>query len=214
MSDWLHGIRVPALRISDLRDIATVIRSRSNLGREDPFPALHFLEWSMFDIVDNFDFEVVSALPDGNEACAFPDGASHHPHGPVIQMLQSAYDQAVQHNGRARLTALHECGHVLLHRHVAVHHRGPRGSDLKPWENSEWQANQFAAELLMPVESLDRPGDFESYVRYMGVSREASCNRVLQLERTLRMPLPKGWPVYVYASAHRNSQKGGPVMSP
>ncbi len=108
----------------------------------------------MQEIVQHFDFEIVESLPDGDEARAFPDGAPHYPDGPVIQVLPHVYERAAANNGRARLTVLHECGHVLLHRHVAVHHRGPRGAELKPWENSEWQANQFAAELLMPVDSF------------------------------------------------------------
>lgn len=214
MSDWLYGVKVPILRINDLRDIATEIRSRSNLSVVDPFPALHFLEWSMCDIFESFDLEIVDALPEGNEARAFPDGAPHHPDGPVIQMRQSAYDRAAENNGRARLTVLHECGHVLLHRHVAVHHRGPRGAELKPWENSEWQATQFAVELLLPVESMELPGDLEDFVRLMGVSREVACNRALQLERQLGMPVPAGWPVRVYASTFKRNRQGGTVMSP
>jgi Zn-dependent peptidase ImmA (M78 family) len=203
MSDWLHGVRVPPLWINDIRSIASSLRSNSELSAAEPFPALHFLEWSMQEIVQNFDFEIVESLPDGDEARAFPDGAPHYPDGPVIQVLPHVYERAATNNGRARLTVLHECGHVLLHRHVAVHHRGPRGAELKPWENSEWQANQFAAELLMPVESFNSHRDLDDYIAEMGVSREAACNRALQLERTLKIPLPGGWPVQVFASSHK-----------
>lgn len=214
MSDWLHGVRVPARRIQDLRALASEIRSHSNLAAAERFPVLHFLELSMGEMLENFDYEIVDSLPDGDEARAYPDGAPHFPDGPVIQLLQAVYDRAGEGNGRARLTVLHECGHVLLHRHVAVHHRGPRGAELKAWENSEWQASQFAVELLMPVESLHSPGGIESYVTQMGVSREAACNRVLQLERSIRLPVPGGWPINVYASAHKQNRQGGISMSP
>jgi hypothetical protein len=212
MSDWLHGVKVPPRRINDLRALASDIRVQSELSTDEPFPALHFLEWSMGEIVEHFDYEVVESLPDGNEARAFPDGAPHYPDGPVIQLLQHVYDRAGANNGRARLTVLHECGHVLLHRHVAVHHRGPRGAELKTCENSEWQASQFAAELLMPVDSFNEPCDLDTYISRMGVSREAACNRAIQLERTLKRALPTGWPVQVFASSHR--RKGGIAMSP
>lgn len=203
MSDWLYGVRVPPLRINDIREIASTLRSNAKLSPDEPFPALHFLELAMPALVDNFDLEIVESLPDGNEARAYPDGAPHYPDGPVIQLLTHVYEKATKNNGRARLTILHECGHVLLHRHVAVHHRGPRGSELDTWENSEWQANQFAAELLMPAESFKSPGPLEDYVGRMGASREAACNRALQLERKLKIPLPTGWPIKIYATCFK-----------
>lgn len=210
MSDWLYGVRVPPLRINQIREIASTLRMNAGLSPAEPFPALHFLELAMPVLVDNFDWEIVESLPDGNEARAYPDGAPHHPDGPVIQLLTQVYEKAAKNNGRARLTVLHECGHVLLHRHVAVHHRGPRGAELNTCENSEWQASQIAAELLMPVESFSSPGSLEEYIARMGVSREAACNRALQLERTLKLPLPNGWPIKVYASCF----KGRTAMSP
>jgi IrrE N-terminal-like domain len=202
MSDWLHGVRVPPLKIRDLRRLAVAIRSHSNLEECAPFPVLRFLEWSMPELIEAFDWEIVESLPDGDEARAYPDGAPHYPQGPVIQMLAHVYDDAAKNRGRPRLTILHECGHVLLHRHVAVHHRGLVGADLPTWENSEWQASQFAVELLMPVPSVETAEDLESYVERMGVSREAACNRAMQLERTLGKPLPP-WPVTVFASSHK-----------
>lgn len=212
MSDWLYGVRVPPMRIGDLREVATTIRQQSDLSSEEPFPVLKFLEWSMGAMFENFDYEIVDTLPDGDEARAYPDGAPHHQEGPVIQLLRQVYDGAGNNNGRARLTVLHECSHVILHGHVAVHHRGPRGAELKPWVNSEWQASQLAVELLMTVESFRRGMDLESYITQMGASREAACNRALQLERTLSLPLPAGWPIHVYASSQKH--KGGIEMSP
>ena len=209
MSDWLLGVRVPPLNIRDLRTIAIAIRSCSQLSERAPFPVLHFLEWTMHQLRNGFDWEIVEALSDGDEARAYPDGAPHYPGGPLIQMLPNVYDEASRNKGRPRLTILHECGHVLLHRHVSAHHRGMVGTALPTWENSEWQASQFAAELLMPAESLRIPPDLETYVEQMGVSREAACNRALQLERTLGLPLPR-WPVTVYASSYR--RKGGAAM--
>lgn len=212
MSDWLHGIRVPPLRIADLRTMAESIRSRSGLSTSEPFPVLPFLEFSMQAIFENFDWEVVEDLPDGDEARAYPDGAPHYPDGPLIQLTKPVYESAYRDNGRARFTILHECGHVLLHRRVGVHHRAPRGSDLQPYENSEWQAHQFAAELLMPVSSLRKEEDLELYVTRMGVSREAACNRAVQLLRSLGTTPPRGWPIQRYASTHK--RRGGLPMDP
>jgi len=194
MSDWHHGVKVPSMSIDDLRGYAREIRRKTiRLGALDRFPALVFAEIIMPSMRENYDFEVVDSLPDGNEARAFPDGAPPLSEGPLIQVLSSVYDKAAAGQGRARMTVLHECGHVLLHANLTPQH-GRGGRDLKAFENSEWQANQFAGELLMPVESMYTPGSLDDYVVRMGVSRQAACNRAIQLMRTIGLERPD-WPL-------------------
>jgi Zn-dependent peptidase ImmA (M78 family) len=192
MNEWQYGVKVPPRRIADLRSLATRIRAESGLDRQAPFPALHFLELSMPRMFNNFDLEIVDELTDGDEARAYPDGAPHHPHGPVIQLRFKTYDDASGGNGRARMTVLHECGHVTLHAGVAVtHDTHDRGERLNPWENSEWQANQFAAELLMPPESLGTASTVSEFALRMGVSRDAARVRAQQLVRTTVISKPE-----------------------
>ncbi len=178
MSDWLHGVRVPPTSIGKLRAFATLIREASRLKPDERFPVPQFLELSLPQAITGFDFIVVDGLRDGNEACAYPDGCAEHPDGPFIEFTHSVYDRACAGQGRDRLTVLHECAHVLLHRGIAVHHRGLKGQELKPFENSEWQANQLAAELLMPIPSFSVHESFDDYRLAMGVSRQAAEIRV------------------------------------
>lgn len=65
------------------------------------------------------------------------------------------------HEPRNRFTIAHELGHFVLHREqykdvIFESGRGRlyRREDLKPYEDPEWQANCFAAALLMPRESV------------------------------------------------------------
>lgn len=66
------------------------------------------------------------------------------------------------HVNRQRFTIAHELGHFLLHKGVQFHvdedfrvnWRTEESSQATNWE--EIQANRFAAELLMPVEFLER----------------------------------------------------------
>jgi len=174
MSDWLHGVRVPPLSIAQLRELAGVIRAGSHLSPVEPFPVLYFLEHALSKAIPGFDFAVVDELPDGNEACAYPDGCTENPDGPFIELTTKVYERACAGYGRDRLTILHEISHILLHRKVAVHHRGPRGEELKAYENSEWQANQLAAELLMPPQSFSAHRSLHKFCRTMGVSRKAT----------------------------------------
>jgi Zn-dependent peptidase ImmA (M78 family) len=181
MNDWLHGVLVPPLSIKDIRRYAESIRASARLGPADSFPVLTFLEHALPGVLPEFDFEIVEELADQDEACAYPDGCQDHPHGPLIRLTTEVYEGAYAGSGRARMTVTHECAHVLLHRQVAVHPRGPRGSDLKPYRNSEWQATQLAAELLMPLPSLERYATLAEFCRRMGVSRQAAQVRATKL---------------------------------
>src|SRR6267154_2486567 len=119
MSDWLHGIRVPPLTINQLRELAKLIRSASQLKPEEPFPVLRFLEHALPQALPNFDFLVVEELSDRDEARAYPDGCPEYPDGPFIKLTKRVYDGAWANKGRHRLTVLHECGHVIVHRKIA-----------------------------------------------------------------------------------------------
>lgn len=74
----------------------------------------------------------------------------------TMYVRENIYDEALQDNGRARFTLAHEAGHVLMHcdqsvilRRIDIH--GQMHSPIEYERNPEWQANQFAAELLAPL---------------------------------------------------------------
>lgn len=104
---------------------------------------------------------------------------------------------ALHHPNRQRFTIAHEIGHLVLHReHVTAHvhvdkqyrvlmrnTRSSKGTDL-----IEIEANQFAAELLMPHEmlhgaledliDLDDEESIESLARKFKVSKQAMSHRL------------------------------------
>ncbi|MDC5547674.1 ImmA/IrrE family metallo-endopeptidase, partial [Acinetobacter baumannii] len=53
-------------------------------------------------------------------------------------------------HGRARFTLAHELGHLILHEGPALH-RQTAVVEHKVYEDSEWQADCFAGEFLMPT---------------------------------------------------------------
>lgn len=81
-------------------------------------------------------------LPPGVEATCLPEQR-------LIYITASTYDSIVRNEERARFTIFHELGHLLL-AHSRTFHRDTTVS-FPIWENSEWQADQFAAEILMPL---------------------------------------------------------------
>ena len=190
MSDWLNGVKVPPLNIDQIRQLTSSIRNSSGVAPVHPFPVLWFLETAMPQGLRGFDWEVDETLPQRVEACAFPDGCRENPEGPYIKVRPEVYEAACADDGRARLTLLHECGHVLLHGKVAVHPRKEAipAAVLRPFENSEWQANTFAAELLMPPQSFKEAKALPEFCRRMGVSFAAARTQGRKLIRRKEIP--------------------------
>lgn len=97
--------------------------------------------------------------------------------------------------GRQRFTIAHELGHLALHRHLigqGLDDRAMRSSQPGCYDNSlitkyeETEANQFAAALLMPKESVLKAAlrldkDIPELARYFGVSESAMSIRLSTL---------------------------------
>jgi hypothetical protein len=95
----------------------------------------------------------------------------------VVALDQATYDELLRNGPRAVFTLAHEIGHAVLHTEELVD-RALNPPDLsamnraqpthKPYLDTEWQANGFAAALLMPARGLyaleERGGDLDAYV--------------------------------------------------
>jgi Zn-dependent peptidase ImmA (M78 family) len=93
----------------------------------------------------------------------------------VIYVPLKTYDALVRgnRNNRERFTAVHEAGHVILHRRYFetqsfMAARSVTGK-IKPYMDPEWQANAAAGALLMPLstffwenKALEQSGGFDS----------------------------------------------------
>jgi len=104
-----------------------------------------------------------------------------YPSHTTIELREDVYLEACDDNGRARFTVAHEFGHLFLeHKPVYSRRSGPH----EIYEDSEWQANQFAAEFLMPVELVRQycsgPHDI---MTVFGVSWEAADLRWRKLKK-------------------------------
>ena len=64
-----------------------------------------------------------------------------------MRIREKVYNGAVKGNARDRFTLCHEFGHWLLHQPESVSFA--RG-DIPKYCDPEWQANVFAAELMIP----------------------------------------------------------------
>lgn len=131
----------------------------------------------------------VAELSDGVEGMTWPDGR--------VQVNEETYRNATNGNGRARFTMCHEAYHGIQHRSQirrVLMDSGEltlfRRSELDARVDPEWQANAFAAAILMPAsmvravwkEARDKP--IEDMIYYFGVSKTAASIRLRTLKRS------------------------------
>ena len=144
-----RGFRVEPRSVVDIRKHAAHVRKVFGIAPNTAFfPMAEFIEswigWGItYDIVDAAD------LPLGVEACCYPEKA-------IIQLTQHTYENACLDNPRARFTVIHELGHMALSHTRTFHRESKQGMEIKAFEDSEWQANTFAAEFLMPADDIQR----------------------------------------------------------
>lgn len=153
---------------SSLERIAAQVRTRLLPGRSD---VEHVPGLELFEHLDEYAVTVrgsslrlqygIEDLPAGLEAQAH---YSVEEEAIVVVLTGATYDDLRTARGRALFTVAHEIGHAVLHptelvdRRVAdvdsrALHRGTLGGH-KAFMDTEWQANGFAAAMLMPATGL------------------------------------------------------------
>lgn len=76
----------------------------------------------------------------------------------LIRVRESTYNGACNGINRDRFTLAHELGHLLMHRQDISLAQYCNKNQIAAYEDAEWQANIFAAEILAPsylVKDLD-----------------------------------------------------------
>lgn len=161
-----------------VRGVADGLRSVLSLSNDPLFPVMTVLEEVLdnrlnvirLEVWDDCDLHGAEGLTMRDD-----DGVDR------IILPQSVYHGACNDDGRDRFTAAHELGHWALHSTCALARAQPEA--LRPFENSEWQANLFAAEALMPVSFIyaeDTPQDLVARFR---VSLQAAELRLRNLAK-------------------------------
>lgn len=129
---------------SKLQIIETADELRDNFGLKNKlcFPIVEFADVVLQKIYKSYSFEVceITDMKDNY--------AQYNPIDNIMTIREDVYNDALIGNGRARFTIAHEVAHYVLHGSGIVLARGD--SDIKIYQDPEWQANVFASELLMP----------------------------------------------------------------
>ena len=161
-----------------VREAATGLRSALSLNNDPLFPVMTVLEKVLDNRLNLIRLEV---WPDsdlrGAEGLSFKDDEGVD----RIILPQSVYHGAWDDDGRDRFTASHEIGHWALHSRCAL--ARSHAATLRPFENSEWQANLFAAEILMPVNFIYEDDTPQDLVNRFRVSLQAAELRLRNLQK-------------------------------
>ena len=169
MSCFANGVRVYPTSINKLREQATEIRQLVNLTDEPFFPVLRYLAILQELNIDGFDFEIVDddELPPNTFA-------EFKPKKCLLIIKNSIYEKAYQNDGFSRFVIMHEICHFWLHRKQEFALQRRNSYDHKPYEDSEWQANTLAREILAPIYMIKEDMTIENISEKFGISKAAA----------------------------------------
>ena len=160
-----------------IEELANSVRRELGVLPNERLSMQPVIEHAIEDMVDGAYFHVA---PDGELAGA---EARTDRLRPVITFSASAYADLSRGVPRARMTAAHELGHLLMHscRPVFLYRTRARDHRFDP----EWQADYFAGVLLMPTPAFRKMKTVSEAMRAFGVSRAAALRRARELNMQL-----------------------------
>lgn len=169
------GSRVPPKSTVNIREEARHIREVFKLGT-NPVDMFKMIEFVLPVWLPNFYYTVLGKDIMGNdEARTYPD-KSH------MEIREDVYIAASNGDGRAQFTLAHELGHLVMHSNLNQSKSYARNSSShKPYEDSEWQADTFGAEFLMPMSAAAKCGSPEEIASRFGVSITSANIRYKQI---------------------------------
>lgn len=147
-----------------IRSLTNIFRKTFDISPKSKFPIVTFIEFSLLKV--GFKYEIIEDSQMKNKyAEAIPEEKR-------LLIRESTYDGAVCGHPRDLFTLAHEIGHLFLHRQSTI--RLARVEDnIKAYQNPEWQANVFAAELLVPADAIVGMTEDEVVNRY-GCSKQVA----------------------------------------
>lgn len=162
------GSKVPPKSITDIRGYAKYIRDALNLGNKK-IDMVELIEFILPVYLEDFSYSILEKIEMGDdEARTYPDSL-------LIEIRSDVYNDLTNGGRREQFTLAHELGHLIMHAGIDKKVRFARNKQAhKIYEDSEWQANEFAGEFLMPYEEALICSSVEEIHEKFGVSLSAA----------------------------------------
>jgi len=140
---------IPSHRdVRRISDAVMGLRVQLKIPHRENFPLIEFLEFDVSKLKNYADFRLVMGTDE-----RFPEGVLAFAMGSPLQIVvrDRIYCDAVSGDTSARHALAHELGHILLG-HVGRHEDNRNTLILadKSTRKLEWEADEFASELLVP----------------------------------------------------------------
>jgi Zn-dependent peptidase ImmA (M78 family) len=165
-----HVVQVPPLSRRKIRERAAEVRSALKMN-SPYFPVMDVVEFSLQKAIDDFVLEIWT-LDDMTKAFGTGTHAMTYPNEMRMILREDVYRGAKKDKGRDRFTVAHEFAHLVLHQSTGMARRLP--TEILAFENSEWQADTFAGEILMPLPFVLECETVQEIVDVFKVSYEAA----------------------------------------
>lgn len=169
-----NGRLVAPLSRAQIEEIAAEVREALGLSADGRVAMLPLLEQVLYEVVEGYDFRVLS-----DEELRHVEGLTDD-QKPIIYLKNSVYLALERSDNRARMTAAHEFGHLLLHCGLPTYRAF--SDKYEPLFDPERQANLFAAAFLMPAAAFKRCRTTRDAMKAFGVSRDAATCRARHLK--------------------------------
>lgn len=160
-----RGHKVRPLSIEKIRSIAHQIKDMFQIV-EQYLPIVLLVELLHQQGLIEFEIAEKSSMPD--------DYGLTYPKKNKIVIREDVYDLAVEGDGFGRFTVAHELGHLILHNQEVVYARNQHGGKHEVFEDSEWQGDKFAQELLVDTRQVSKEYQISDIEGKFGVSRKAA----------------------------------------
>lgn len=162
----------------EVEEIAADARRDLNLSAGGRVSMQPLLEEALYEVFEGYDFRVLS-----DREMRGIDGLTDE-HQPIIYLREGVYSDLERGDGRARMTAAHEFGHLLLHCGLPTYRAF--SEEYQPLYDPERQANIFAAAFLMPEAAFRRCLTAKEATKRFGVSMDAAMCRARILKHKFR----------------------------
>lgn len=174
----MRGRRVPSICEDAISGVALSIREAFRIT-DEYLPIVHLLDVAVPKVMDDFQLRV---LP--NNLMANDHGRAW-PNDYLIEIREDVYEGARRGCVGDRVTLAHEFGHFVLHREVPLFSQHKLNTVISE-ENSEWQADCLARELLAPRTLIDLGDKVETVILKFGIPREEAKRQIRASQRISR----------------------------